>query len=358
MASTARGPGTAAKRAATPPAWAAATAGAAAAGPAATPDPAEPPAPAARWPEAAARKAAIQAALTAAGLDRGVLIGSSAHRLIGSSTHPLIGSPAHRLVGAAALRRAASGSDDQDDEAAREDRRPRARFRRGRRGPRPELRGGEIDGVRPLVHGHGAGALAGGSLGGHRPAIRRLLAHDGERTVAAGGEAEAGARIEAVGIDSLADRQPGHHPPAGAIDDQRGLVAAADDQPLMRDVDRQARGLLAAGERPALDHRQLGGVDGHQLVLVLDVDEDRALAVAGGELRLAAERDGGGHLPGSRIVDRRAAAAAVEGEDPVRRGIVEDGVGVLTGGLELGEDLEALEVEHRHLVGAPVADER
>src|SRR6267378_3939700 len=89
---------------------------------------------------------------------------------------------------------------------------------------------------------------------------------------------------------------------------------------------------------------------------ILVVDIDGALAVSDGELRFATQIycaddsavsgvDGGGVL-----------AAAVEGEDALGDGFVEDGVGIRVC-LDGAEGLQGLEVEDGHVVRTAVAGE-
>src|SRR5262245_58648476 len=76
-------------------------------------------------------------------------------------------------------------ADHQDCKRVGQNRGPRARLLRGGGGRRAELGGDQVDGVRLLVEGHGAGALARGDVLGHGEAVGRLLADHGQRGVAA-----------------------------------------------------------------------------------------------------------------------------------------------------------------------------
>ena len=102
-------------------------------------------------------------------------------------------------------------------------------------------------------------------------------------------------------------------------------------------------------------HRQCLGIEGDQFILVFNIDENGPRAVGRGRLRLAAQRHGAGHAARGRVNRGGIVAAAVEREDALGEGIVEDTVGPRAD-RDLRELLEALAVDHGDLVGTAFAD--
>ena len=117
---------------------------------------------------------------------------------------------------------------------------------------------------------------------------------------------------------------------AGVGVDHGHLLAVADrEEPAAGDVEGQAAGSIAAGERPLGGELVGFGVEADDLALVFDVVEDRSLAIDGGELGLAGQRNGGDNLLRGGVDYGGVLAAAVEGPDGLRGRLKDDGVGVL-----------------------------
>ena len=95
-------------------------------------------------------------------------------------------------------------------------------------------------------------------------------------------------------------------------------------QAAMLAINRQPARLLAGSERPTRFHQQLLRIDRVDLAPVFDVNEDLALAITGGKFRLALQLDGAEYVAASCIDCGGIVAAAVEGEHPLARWIVED----------------------------------
>src|SRR4029077_5621243 len=135
------------------------------------------------------------------------------------------------------------------------------------------------------------------------------------------------------------------------------LVVASNKEAAVLAIHGQSAGFRARRERPLGFHFQLGGIDGCQFALVFDVDEDFALGVAGGELRLAVELNGAQHFAGGGVDGGRVAAASVESEDALGGRIVENGVGIFADLHFLADGLQRVDVEDRDGAFATVAGE-
>ena len=155
-----------------------------------------------------------------------------------------------------------------------------------------ELGGDQVDAVSRGVVGHGAGAALGGQGLDGRVIGRRRVDH-GQNAFAAGGEGQLVRGIPARGV--------------GAVADGRGC----DDLPVLASTTAiflpsqtgKSRWPGASKARPLGESQPVTGhvavsvlasrVEPHDLALVFDVVEDRALAVDGGKLGLAGQRNGG-----------------------------------------------------------------
>ena len=81
------------------------------------------------------------------------------------------------------------------------------------------------------------------------------------------------------------------------------------------------------------------------------------MAVGAGKLQSAPHIDCGGHHIRRGIDHGDLAAAVVEHEQPARRRVVDQGIGVLAGALDLARGLERLGIENRDHPRLPVGDE-
>jgi hypothetical protein len=108
-------------------------------------------------------------------------------------------------------------------------------------------------------------------------------------------------------------------------------------------------GLVPRCGRPTGDDRHRGGVDNGDLVGVHEVDEDFAVTVCGGELRLPAEMERRIRRAweGEARFDRHHdLVIAAEGQDMMAGRIVDDAIGILGGG-DRTEGGMGLQVEDR-----------
>src|SRR5580704_4450951 len=121
-------------------------------------------------------------------------------------------------------------------------------------------------------------------------------------------------------------------------------------------VDRQSGGLFAWRQGPVRFHLKLLRIDRIQLALVFDIDENLALAIANGKLRLSFQFYSPHHHSAGAIDRSRVVAAAIEGEYSFSRGIIQNGVGVVAC-FNLADRLQGLHVKDRDSALAAVADE-
>src|SRR4029077_8275540 len=108
---------------------------------------------------------------------------------------------------------------------------------------------------------------------------------------------------------------------------------------------------LTAADRPHGKDAQGARVNHRETVLVLEIHVDTALAVGACKLGFGIQRYGANDFVAHRINGGRVAAATVESEYTPRRRVIDDGIGVLAGGLDVLEMRERLEVEHDDRAG-------
>src|SRR6185312_11310756 len=129
-----------------------------------------------------------------------------------------------------------------------------------------------------------------------------------------------------------------------AVHDRHDFAAAAGEDAVMGGIDGDAGGVLAGGERPAVENLQRMRINVEQLALVLEHVEDVAAAVTGGKLGTAAEVNGAGRDPGGGIDRDRLVGVAAEGENAVGGRVIDDAVHVLGGG-NLLDRLQGVDVK-------------
>src|ERR1700682_1337011 len=102
--------------------------------------------------------------------------------------------------------------------------------------------------------------------------------------------------------------------------------------------------------------RDLLRVDLDELGSILVVHEDAALAVGDGEFRFAAESERAGDGAIGRIDGGGVLAPAIEGENALTDGIVDDGIRIDVG-LNRADGLQRFQVEDSYIVRTAVASE-
>ena len=208
--------------------------------------------------------------------------------------------------------------------------------------------GGRIEGHRP------GAALRGQDLD-DREFFRRVLVGDRYVPLAGGGKRQLRPGIKRRGVDALTGFQACDHPAIPAVHHQHLPVAAAEEKPVMFQVDCQARGLLARGDGPVLHDCVRFGIDHQELILVFQIQIDLSRARVGLRvLRFATHGDRRDDLARLRRKYRDRLAAPVEGVDLAPTRLVENGVRVLAGG-HLGDGLQCLQVDDTRLVLAAIA---
>src|SRR4051812_26101410 len=113
----------------------------------------------------------------------------------------------------------------------------------------------------------------------------------------------------------------------------------------MGTIDGEARRLVATLERPHRLHLEGLRVYFRDAVLVFEVHEDMARGVGDGELRFGLQRQRADDPVSARIDCRYVFAPTIESEHAMRVRLVENGVRVLAGSLDLGDPRERGEIE-------------
>ena len=137
--------------------------------------------------------------------------------------------------------------------------------------------------------------------------------------------------VPSGGIGTFADGRGRQHLANVGVDDAHLLAVADRKEPAALNVEGQAGGRFAACRRP------LGGefvgvrVETDDLVLVFDV-VDRSLAIDGGKLWLAGQRNSRDDLLRCGGDDGDVFAAPVKGPDGLRGRLKDDAVGIGSGG--------------------------
>src|SRR5258708_37647163 len=104
-----------------------------------------------------------------------------------------------------------------------------------------------------------------------------------------------------------------------------------------------------------MQNRKFLCVNVRELGFVFKVDENCAFSIGCGKFQLAANCDSACDFAVSRIDRSDVATASVHREDAFRRWIVNDGVRICSG-QDGAKRLKRLEVEHRDVIGAAIAD--
>lgn len=107
-----------------------------------------------------------------------------------------------------ALRRLPLRRHDQHDGRSRQHGRARVRALRRRRRGRTELRGDEIDFVGRGIERQRPGAALSRDVLDHAKGVRRVLVHDGQRSIAVGRIGEAGRGIERRSVGTAPGKYP------------------------------------------------------------------------------------------------------------------------------------------------------
>ncbi len=221
---------------------------------------------------------------------------------------------------------------------------------------RIKVRGRKKDVVCFQVEAHGAGAAFGGDIFDNGELVRRIFVDDREVAIAAGGERIAGRGIEPSGIRTFADGGRGDNFAGIGVHNGHDFFIADGEEAAIGNVDGEAGRRFARRERPVVEFLEALRVNVIQVGSILVVDIDAALAVSSGEFGLAIERDRASYRAISGVDGGGVLAAAVEGEDTLGDGFIEDGIGIGVG-LDRADGFESFEIENSDGVGAAVTGE-
>src|SRR5580704_682378 len=142
-----------------------------------------------------------------------------------------------------------------------------------------------------------------------------VLVGDSEGALATRGESIASDWIKSVRVNSLADGNGAEHFAGIAIDEGHKLVVTANNENFMISVNGQARRRFARSERPGVFNFQSFGIEFDESAFILEINEDFALTVGGGELWTTAERKGVHDFTRSCIDSRGSVRIPIESED-------------------------------------------
>ncbi len=185
------------------------------------------------------------------------------------------------------------------------------------------------------VQAHGTRASFGRNIFDNREFVRRIFVDDRKVAIAAGSERVSRRGIKSAGIRAFADGRSGHDLAGIRVHHGHHFFVADGKEAAIGDVHGQPGRRFARRKRPVVEFLEALRVEEFGLA----IERDRADY---GAIRGV---DGGGVF-----------AAAVEGEDALGDGIVEDGVGIAVC-LYRADRLQRLEVENRDVVAAAVAGE-
>src|SRR5271154_4761526 len=155
-----------------------------------------------------------------------------------------------------------------------------------------------------IVEGHGSSTALGLDRFNDRKFCRGVLVGDSEGAITTRGESITGKRIKSVRVHSLADRNGAEYFAGVAIDKGHKLVVTANNENFMVSVNGQARRRFARSERPSVFNFQSFGIEFDESTFILEINEDFALTVGGGELWTTAERQSVHDFTG-RCIDSR-----------------------------------------------------
>lgn len=220
----------------------------------------------------------------------------------------------------------------------------------------PEIRRRREDVVRFRVQGQCAGPELRVDVSDHAVFIGRILVQHGNQALAARSKHQPRGGIVRVSVRIATDWRGSDHLAVVRVDHHHHLVAGG-EQAVVRGVKGQGRRSFAGRQRPhALDRQRLG-VEFLDGAFVLDVDPQVALAVQRGLFGFAAKFHSADNLPGVGVDHGRVIALAVEGEDALGLGIVNDRIRVLAFDGNHRDRLDGLQIDHGDRIGVSVARE-
>lgn len=209
----------------------------------------------------------------------------------------------------------------------------------------------EIDEVRGGIDGDGVSV--GHVKGSDACELRAFEVKDGNGTGFRGDVESLESGIEGEDVGVVAGLAGGGDVHGGEIDDGEGVIGLAGDEGEVGGVvECDAVGVCDAGQGEAMGDDGRGGMDGDELVEVVDSDEDVAGAgVVDGVAGSAAEGNFGDEAVGAGVDDGVYRAVLVGDEEAVGGGCVGDAVGVMDGTGAAG-DLEGAGIDGEDLVNS------
>ena len=157
-----------------------------------------------------------------------------------------------------------------------------------------------------------------------------------DRAIAARCKCQPGARIESIGVHTLADWHRRDDFSIRIIDHRHDLVTAAREQPFVSNIYRESGRFVARIDRPGVQNLEFPRVKLDNLVFVFDVDVDTAGTIRLRTFWFATERDTAHDLPGLSVDSGRIISTiSVEGKDSLQLGSYRIPSGFLPGILTL-----------------------
>ncbi len=206
------------------------------------------------------------------------------------------------------------------------------------------------------VETHGAGGLLRGDILHDSVLVGRIFVDDSKVAIAARGKHVTSRGIEGAGIRPIANGRSGNDFAGIRVHHGHNFLVADGKQAAVAEVHGETGRRFARRKRPAVEFLEGLRIEMMELGGVLVVHIDRALAVSDGEFGPAAQSYRADNRA-IRGVDRGGVfAAAVEGEDALADGIVDDGVGIRVC-FDGAEGLQGLEIEDGYIVRTAVAGE-
>src|SRR5579864_105462 len=204
---------------------------------------------------------------------------------------------------------------------------------------------GEEKPVGLRIQRHGLGPRCSLHRLNHRIFVGTVLVNNGDGAFAIGVKNQSGLLVKGRCVDVVSNRQRGEHLPGVGVYYGHNLAAAAQEEAPVRAIHSHAARRRAWGGGPTLLHFEFAGIDFQQLAFIFQIVVHKTVSIGGGKFGAACQVDRTRDFSCGSINRGCTVACAVEGEDPRRRRIVNDRVGLLSS-RHVADRLQRLQVKN------------